>query len=246
MRRAAAVCAALLMIMMLSCAPAAAGNGRLSAVYVPRSERGTLFFVDISYDSSLSAGMLELDYDSALAEYRSVSAAADSTTVKARAEGGTVRIVIGDSDRISGRLCRVSFKAIGSGSAAFTLRMMEGVDGDLNRIDPPASCELSVSLNGSGSSGASSVRSGRVYEGSSSSKSTVASSSGATADEPPVRKLRDISRDPAPTVILMGVGAGVLAALLVIGGFLLGRRSRGKKKKPAETNGGEEDNSDEE
>lgn len=241
MKRLTAVLTALIWL----CLPrvtAFAEAGRLTMTCVPPTERGTVFYLDISYSGTLSAAMLELDYDGALTEYRSVSAAADTTTVKAKAQGGTLRIVLGDADCVGGRLCRVSFKALGSGTAAFTLRMTEGVDGELDHIALPPACSLKADLSTAGGSGASGDNRRSSYRGSGSNKSGDVSDDSATGDEEPARTVLDL-RDPDrenKNLIVIGAAVGTAAALLVIFGFLLGWRAR-KKKKPAEDSGGEEE-----
>lgn len=243
MKRILAAAAALIMILMLSCVPAYAEAGRLSLAYVPPTERGTLFYLDISYDGAVSAALLELSFDSSLAEFREVKAVADTTRVKAQSDGGTVKIVLGDTDRVSGKLCRLGFKTIGSGSINFILRMTEGVDGDLHYIDSPPECSLKVSLS-LGSSAVSGNSSGKSYRGSESNKSgsKTADPDSATDDEEARARVRDL-RSPDrnnTTPIILGVAAGTAAFLLVIFGFIIGRRSH-KKKTPAEKNGGEEE-----
>ena len=246
MRRILAAIAAFLMLLTLSCVPAAAEAGQLSLAYVPPAERGTLFSLDVSYDGSLSAAMLELSFDRKLAEYRDVEAAADTARVKAQADGDTLKIVFGAADRVSGRLFRLTFKAIGSGSMAFTLRMTEGVDGDLQYVALPPACTLNVTVSVGSSSHApsSSGDGGRSFGGSGSTKSNArASSADATGDEQSERTVRDLRslRENNSTLIIIGVAAGTCAALLAVFGFMVGRRSR-KKKKPADENSGEEEN----
>ena len=248
MRRVLAAAAALWMMLLLFCPLADAAGGQLSLCYVPRSERGSLFYLDIAYEGELSAAMFTLRFDSALTEYRSIDACAAFSTVKAKADGSTVQIVFGDSGCVSGSLCRLTFKALGVGSAAFSLRMTEGVDGGLSYIEPLPSCGLTVSLEGSGASDpGGSGSGGRSVRGGTSSKSTVLSDTAddATGDERALRSVRDISPSFDGTWVMIGAAAGVLAALLVIGGFLIGRKSRGKEK-PAADDGGEEMLSEEE
>ena len=247
MRRLFAAAAALMILMTLSCFSAAAGAGQLSLAYIPPTERGSIFYLDVSYDGSLSAAMLELDYDPARAEYRAAAAATSSTTVKAKTDRGKLTIVLGDADRVSSRLFRLTFKAIKSGAAAFSLRMTEGVDGDLQYVELPTACAVNVNLSVGSSSGSvsSGDRSGKTYSGAQSKKSRTqsADSDDATDDERSVNTVRDLrsTRRNNRTLIILGAAVGTAAALLVIFGFIFGRRTR-QKKKPVDKNGGEEEN----
>lgn len=240
MRRCFAAAAAFVMIFLLFRSPAAAEGGRLYTVFVPPADRGTIFYLDIYSDDALSAAMLELRYDDALAEYRSVTASATTTSVKAKATGGVVAIVLGDSAGAGGCLCRLTFKALASGTVSFILRMTEGVDAALNRITPPPADTLSVTLSvGSVTAYTPSGGSyGGSYSGSKSTKSGTPSDYGATSDELPV--MRDISHDNTASVAIIAAACGAGAVLLVILGFFIGRKAW-QKKKPAEDDGGEEE-----
>lgn len=219
---------------MLSCLHTCAGGGRLYAEYVPRTERGTLFYLDIYYDGDISAAIFEITYDSSVAEYRSWAAEHDSSTFKAKAEGGTVRLIFGDSGSIKGKICRLRFKQLSDGAADFTLRMTEGADGGLSYIDPPSAYTVTAVLDtgSSGSAGSSglsgSSRSTRSsYSGSKSDKSVTSPSDGASGGDPPA--VRELTRDDRTLYFILGAGTAVLAALLIALGFILGRRSRKKK-----------------
>lgn len=247
MRRILAVFAALMTALTLLCIPADAAGAQFSLRYVPRTDRGALFYLDISCDGTVSAASMELSLDSSLVEYRSVEALAATSTVKARADGGSVTIIFADSAGVSGGLCRLTLKALGDGSASFTLRMTQGVDGNLNYMELPAACSLTVSLGeagSSGSSGSSSSGSRASHGGSTSNKSGSSTDSNlaaddlSTGDEASVRVIRDLSRGDGTHLFLIGSGVGGIAVLLVILGFVLGKRSRNRKK-PAAENGGE-------
>ena len=228
MRRLIAALTAIVTVIMLSCTAAHAASDKLSIDYVPRTPSGTIFYLDISYDGSLSAAMLELSYDSSLVEYRSIEAIAMTSTVKAKSDGGKVTIVFGDSASVSGRLCRLTFKALGSGDAAFTLRMTEGVDGELRQIAPPTDAELTVSFASASFGESSGGRSGSSYRGTKSGKSASASDDAATYDET-IMWVRDLSPNNIPRYVAIGAGIGAVMVLLVVLGVLIGRRM-GKKK----------------
>jgi len=234
MRRFSAAVTALVMILSLSCAPVFADGGRLYAEYVPRTERGTLFYLALYCDDGISAVKMELDYDAELVEYRSVSAASATSTVGARAENGVVTIVLGDSGCVSGCLCRLTFKMLKAGSAAFSVRMIEGVGGDLSPVSPPPEEHLTLTLGNSSVS----VSPGSSHGGSGSNKEKQTSTASSTDDEA-IPSVRDLSGTNTALIIGVGVCTGLCAALLVILGFYLGMKV--KKKKPAVKNGREED-----
>ena len=223
-------------LIMLTCIRVRADSGRLYAEYVPRTERGTLFYLDIYYDGDISAAIFEISYDSSIAEYRSWAAEHDSSTFKAKAENGIVKLVFGDSGSIKGKICRLRFKQLSDGTVNFTLRMTEGADGGLNYIDPPPAYTVTVALDsGSGSSGSSgSPRSTRYsYSGSKSGKSGTASTEGATGDEH-LPEVRDLTHNDDMKFFLLGAGAAAAAALLIALGFILGRRQRKKNRLTAD------------
>lgn len=250
MKRLSAAIAALLLMWAACCGSAAAASQRLSLEYVQRSEHGAIFYLDIAYDGSLSAATLLLSYNPSLVEYREISAVSDAAAVKAEADGGKLTIVIGSSSTLSGGLARVTFKSLGDGTVTFSLRMTEGVDGDLRRVELPAVCERSYSFFGISSSDGSHSSSGSSrsasdghasYAGAGSSKSIAAAPDSATGDESPAGSALDLRSDKPDnkTLIILGVAAGTCAALLVAFGFLIGRKTR-RTKKPADESGEEE------
>lgn len=237
MRRIFAAVSALVMILMLSCVPAYADGGRLYAVYVPRTDRGTLFYLDIYCDDVIGAVKLELDYNADRVEYRDVSAASTTSTVGARAENGTVTVVLGDSGCISGCLCRLTFKMLSSGEATFAVRMLEGVDGDLRPLNLPEEEYLTVTLGSNVQSGSS----GKAHSGSVSRKEKQSPSETSTDDEA-IPAVRDLSGHNTGQGVLICICAVIAAALLVNLGFILGERYR--KKHPAAKESGKKDESD--
>ena len=229
MKRLTAAVTAILTIMLFLCLPAHAVDGRLTLEYVPRAERGTVFYLDISYDGTLSAATLELSYDGAAAEYREIGASASTSTVKTKAENGVVKIVFGDSAGVSGRLCRLTFKALSGANAAFTLRMTEGVDGGLNRIGAITPATLTAAPGGSYSSKSGS--SGSAYSGSKSDKTYVPPDSTEYDGDGSSRDLYTPNARKRPSFAMLAAAAVLLTLIL---GFFIGRRSLLDKKKPAD------------
>lgn len=247
MRRLSFVFISIIMIFLL-CVPAFAAGGRLYAEYVPRTERGTLFYVDVFSDDSLSAAVIEAEYDSGLVEFRAAAADSGDADIQTRDDGGRLTVVIAGSDG-TGRLCRLTFKALGSGTAEFTFNMRDGVDSDLRRLSGAPAYILSVEFSDGGEvqtsaggrtsassrSGSSSTRGSSAHSGTSSSKS-------ASADEESVNVrgavVHDISTPEDSTYFLIGAGSAVIAVLLILLGFMFGRGRKMKNGLPK--NSGEE------
>ena len=244
MRRVAAMVAVILVI-ILSIIQASAAHGDLYARYNPPPERGSLFTVDICSDQYISAAVFRLDFDTALAEYRSVETDIDGSSVKAKADDAGIKIVFCDNEGVSGRLCRVTLKWVGEGSLNFTLSMLEGVDSKLNMLANVPEYSFSASFggddsdDGSGSSRSGSSRSGSSARSSSSARSTSSGSRStktyvgedaepeATADER--GPMIDLSRPRDTEYFLLGAGSAAAAVLLVLLGFLIGRKAKNKK-----------------
>ena len=231
-RLSAAVFAALLLIYLMICPSASAARAWLYAEFDPPSDRGSIFYIDVFSDTQLSAAMLELDFDSSIAEFRSADAANDTSDIDHKADGDRVTIVFCDSGAVSGRLCRLTFKALGEGAFSATLRMTDGVGGDLNRVSPPdpfmIEAEITGSSGGSSRSGSGSS-SGSSYGGSKSSKTGTSGDSGSTPGEGSKTRL-DFSISRGMDHFLLGAGAALLAVLLVVMGIVIGRKLAQKKK----------------
>ena len=232
--------AAVLLIFLTIFPTASAARSWLYAEIDPPSDLGSIFYVDLFSDTQLSAAMLELGFDSSLAEYRSADAERDTSDIDSKADGDLVKIVFCDSGAASGKLCRLTFKALGEGTFSATLRMTDGVDGDLKRISPPGYFKVEIELKGSsgGSSRTGSGSSGRgsssgdSYGGSKSSKTGTADDPESTADEDSKNRI-DFSSSGGMDHFLLGAGAALLAVLLVVLGVVIGRKL-GQKKKPSD------------
>ena len=230
MKRFFAALAVLLQVLLLSCSVAAAEDGWLSFEYVRRTEHGSLFYIDVFSDVPLGAAKLELEYPRGSVEYRTIETSAASSTVKAKAENGVVTVVLCDSIGVSGRICRLTFKALSDGEALLTLRMTEGVGGDLSRLANPPDASLAVTLGSpeSAVSVSSGRRSGADYSGRQSVKTALSDEDGSSDDELPI--IRDLSGNTTADAVVLGSAVGVLTLAVGLGCFALGRRSLKKKR----------------
>ena len=241
------------------CGSAKAERQALSLKYVPRPERGSLFYLDVYSDSALSAAVLELDFDAASAAYRGVSCEDENASVMGNAAGNTVKLVFSHRAGMSGKLFRVGFKAIGEGTVRFTLRTDQAVNADLDYLNDLSDCTLEVRLtkadviaaedarydDRANASSDKQAKSGKAAAEKKSEKSKkqvyggtelerYASEKVAEAEamtEPEKGIFRDYSGEDRTTFFLLGGAAVLLAGLLVVAGIVIGRRM---KKKPSE------------
>lgn len=229
-------------IMLLAfCVSVSAESDPLSVKYVPRTTRGTLFYLDVSCDASVSAAIFELRFDPDRLEYRSVNSDDDHASVMANAGGGTVKIAYSNRDAAKGMLFRLAFKALSAGEADFMLSLSQAVDGDLHYLTDVPVCKLTVKLGkedvaaGSTSisekSAKSSEKSKKTYSG---SKSSLTTEDDTPDDEATGKKsggiFRDLSGAGSMTYLVLGGAIVILAGLLVGAGIIVGRKM---KKKPS-------------
>ena len=244
MKRVASVILVLI-IMISSSVCAFAARGELYAEYVPRSERGTLFYVDVYCDTALSAAGFTVDYDGAYSSFYDVYTAKDASTVKARDDGGRLTVVFCDPDGVSGRLFRLAFKQFSAGTVSFGIKMTQGVDKDLKYISPLPECTLSAALTESSGSASSRIGSSMAVtddapKGKRSGELSVFSAVGASGDEPGGR-MYGLSKPNDIKYFMLGVGAAILAGLLVFLGMMIGRRSKTRNIDEVDSNNTKDD-----
>lgn len=226
-----------LVIIFSLCLTAYAESAEMYAEYIPRTATGTVFYVDIYCEHDVSAAVFELGYDTTLCEYRDVSPANESSTVKANADGGKVKIAFADSAYLSGRLLRVTFKAISTGTADFSLHMTQGVDGDLAYITGMSDYVLSIALSKSDVVSSSKASTGKSsYEGEKSGLTMSASGD----EEESESTFISLIKDRHMQYFLLMAGAAALAVLLIVLGIVIGRKTVGKKPPEETVNEGEE------
>ena len=240
------------------CGSAKAERQALSLKYIPRPERGSLFYLDVYSDTVLSAAVFELDFDAASAAYRDVSCEDENASVMGNAAGDTVKLVYSHRAGMSGKLFRVGFKAVGEGSVRFTLHTDQAVNADLEYLNGLSDCTLEVKLTKDDVIAAESARSDeranassdkqaksgkaaaekksekskkQVYGGAGSERYAPEEIAEAEAmTEPEKGIFRDYSGEDRTTFFLLGGAAVLLAGLLVVAGIVIGRRM--KKKTP--------------
>lgn len=196
-----------------------------------------MFYIDVSSSDEIRAAVMELRFDNSFAEYREVSAVSDSASVRAVCDGGCVKIAFADSPAVSGKICRVAFKAIQAGTCSFTLHVSQAADSEPKSLTDFSDYTLDVKLGkddvitSSTSSKASSASSDKI---SSSLRSSLSVRSDIETDEEASVSggffdLRS-NDDHALTYVLIGAGSVVLIAALILMGVLIGRRTVGRKK----------------
>lgn len=230
-------------IIVSFCTTATAENQTLSIKYVPRTQRGTLFYLDVGSPVSMSAAVFELYYDASSVEYRDVSGDDDDVSVRASTGDGVVRIAYCHTSAGSGRLFRVAFKALRAGDVCFSLHMSQAVDEKLNYLTGISDCALDIKLgkedvfeyssSGSSKNTSSSEKKKAVYSGSDSRSNTKDPAVNGSEDEVLTDTdgfdFRDISPNDHTRYILIGGSVVILAGLLVTAGYYIGRRVRKRK-----------------
>ena len=240
-----------LFMMTALCIGASAESGSLSMQYVPRTQRGALFYLDISCDTPVSAAVFVLDCDPTIAEYRDVFCDDDNACVMGNADGGSVKIAYSHRSGASGRLFRVAMKALSKGTVRFTLQMTQAVDAQLDDLTGVSDGLLEVTFGKddvpdfgtmtvekhteapSKSSGKSKkpteASEKKAYSGMKSerSQSDADEDEEKLSDDEPEYS-RDLTGKDKLQWLTLGAAAALTAVLLAAGGFILGRKMRRK------------------
>ena len=235
------------------CADASAENQSLSMEYVPRTSRGALFYVDVYCEKGISAGVFELSYDAAAAEYHDAYAENDDASAMGEADHGIVKIAFSHHSHASGKLFRVALKALKTGTTRFTLHVTQAVDGDLNYLTDIPDCELEIKLGkddvvdsgqltvtkdaGSSKTSDKSADNSESAEKKKSAGGEKSSASGMDDNSSDSEIIPDqngvdydFSGENNKVYFMLGGAAAIFAGLLVTAGFILGKKRR---KKPA-------------
>ena len=229
-----------LLLLILIAPSANAESDRFYCEYVPKSERSTLFYIEINSREEISAAAAELSFNADYAEFRSVTAISPDDSVRFNQSANTVKIAFASKEAKKGRLFRAGFKALREGDCEFTLKVDSAADSAPSVITGFSPYTLTVTFGkddvsalsqGNSSSGGRSSASG-----SSSGRGGRSSISGADEDDDS-RNYADISvSDIRPshvlTYVLLGAGGVVLLGLiaLMIVLFIRRRRSSGKDR----------------
>lgn len=240
LKRAAAWMIVLLMVFIGI--PCSAESG-FYCEYVPKSENSTVFYIDVYSTVDVSAAVMELNFDESFVEYREVTAAQESSTVRSAKENGLVKIALADSGAVKSKLCRVAFKAIQAGTCTFNLHITQAADGELKMLGEFSDSSIEVKLGkddvvsssaSKASSKASSNGSSKADKNGSSSRSYL--KNGLDSDEyidPETGEVIDLRKNHALKYILIGAGIVILIAALVFAGIMIGRKIADKPKDAA-------------
>ena len=247
MRRAGWICLSAVLVVLLSCMRVSAAGG-ITCNYTPRTEKGTVFYIDVSADSDISAAVIELRYDTDKAALRSVAAAEETSFVRQRSQDGCVRIAFADSGAVRGMLFRVAFKATAAGECTFTLHTVQAVDSGLHDVGRLKDDTLTVTLGkkdveaaASDTEKVDSSSAGKSVSGKAELTSQADDAADQDADKAAVpadlqtenaakAPAADLSADRRWTFFALGAVAAALTAALVLLGYLIGRKAHGGEK----------------
>ena len=233
---------ALLMLWLLPICICSAAED-CSIEYIPRSERSAVFYIDVYSSREVTAAVFELCFADDMAGYYSV-AADDTATVRDHPEKGKVTFAFASDNAVSGKLCRVSFKALKAGSVDFTLHISQAADAEKKLLTDWSDHSLTVKLGKEDVEAAS-----KVSRTDKSSSGTAASASQRGGGKSDLSVGEDGERDAPPGIfdlrrgdnvfkwILLGAGIPLLIGGLVWLGILIGRRSKDKTEKAKEKPG---------
>lgn len=237
-------------LLITLCVTASAESAKLSLNYVPRSQRGSLFYLDVYCSDPVSAAVFELSYDPTIAEFRDAYCDDDNADAMGNAVGNTVKIAYSHRAGVSGKLYRLSFKALHTGSTRFTLHITQAVDGDLNDMTNIGGCTAEVkfgkddvvssdtikqksSEKASGKASKSSEKSSKSTKSYSGSESDLTEDDeGDTAIEPAEENKVDFSGENNKLWFVLGCATALFVVLAAGGGFILGKKLQ-KKPRPA-------------
>ena len=244
MRRRVVIWLALI-LWLFPCLSAFAAEAGFTCKYVPKTQTGTLFYIDIYTDRAVASALAELYYDDSFIEFRSVYAIEDSSAARANAENGTVRVAFADDSAVSGRIFRLAFKALRTGATDVTLHIDQAVGGELEQTDGIGDYTLKLSFESKDLSSSSSSSSTGKKSASSSSSSSGSSRTGksnaagsASGDTFADTEIYDLRPDYSWKYAAVGAGAVIILAAAVFFGVLIGKknkRSGAQPDKPSDT-----------
>lgn len=210
----------------------------LSVKYVPKTQRGTMFYLDLFSELPIGAAVFDISYDDDVAEFRGVYCDSADAAAEAHAENSVIGLAYSNRKPSSGKLFRLSFIALKSGTINFAVTVTQAVDSELSYLSDIPACQLSVKLGKEDipvSSANSAKASGKTtskksYSG---SKSNITVSSGdgdnKAADSAEAEGISlDLSGQNKTTFFLLGGAAAFLVCLLIVAAYFLGKRRREK------------------
>ena len=215
-----------------------------SIEYTPRSERSAVFYIDVYSAREVTAAVFELRFADDMVGYYSVVADDSAATVRDHSEKDKVTFAFASEKPVSGKLCRVSFKALKEGSTDFTLHMSQAADADKKLLSDWSDHSLTVKLGKDDVEAAAAVsRTDGTSSGNATAKRGAGGSDlsiGENGDEETPPGIFDLRRsDSVLKWILIGAGIPLLIGGLVWLGILIGKRSKDKAKQNEEKPGDE-------
>lgn len=253
MRRFAA--AILLLILLPFCVIDTAAAGDISMEYTPKSERSSLFYIDVFCKREVTAAVFDLQFDDSMVSYHSVSSDDAAVSVRDNLQDGKVSVAFASADAVSGKLCRLSFKALKVGSVNFVLHFSQAADANKTLVTQLGDSTLTVKLGKDDIVTASEEKS-KTASGSSSKSNASGSSSKSSQSVKSKRGGGDDDEDdeedddfsPSDVVdlrhgesplkwVLIGAGIPILFGALIWLGILIGKRSKNTDKKSEEKPG---------
>ena len=210
--------------------------------YTPLSANSAVFYIDVYSRREVTAAVFELSFADDMVGYYSV-VADEAATVRDHPQKGKVTFAVACESAVSGKLCRVSFKALKEGSVDFTLHMTQAADADRKLLTDWSDHSLTVKLGKDDVEAAAKVsRTDKGASGTAASASKRGTgkselSTGEDEDDSPFGFF-DLRRgDSRFKWILLGAGIPILIGGLVWLGILIGRRSKDKAEQKKETPG---------
>lgn len=202
--------------------------------YTPRSEKSSVFYIDVYSRREVTAAVFELSFDDKMVSYYSVVPSNSTATVRDHSQKGKVTAAFADSSAVSGKLCRFSFKALQAGSVKFTLHMEQASGADKKLLSGWKDHTLTIQL---GEDDVVDPSSGVKRTDKASSEASASKRGGGKSDLDPgedgedgiLPGLFDLRRDDNKLKwVLIGAGIPLLIGALVWLGILIGRRSKDK------------------
>lgn len=245
----------LIIMLLLLGAPRCTAAEDFYGTYTPRQENSSVFYIDIYSSRELTAAVFTVSFPDDRVGYYSVAPHDRTASVRDASDNGRVTVAYAASDAVGDKLCRLSFKALKTGTADFVLHMEQAADADKKRIAGIKDSRLSITLGKDDivssnnvtrtdrASSASKTKSSK----SDSSSSSVSKRGGGGSDLSVGEEENGTFFPPGATDlrtekdllkwVLIGAGIPLMIGCLLWLGILLGRRSADRAKEEKEKPG---------
>ena len=246
MRRAIAVL--LMLVTVFAFVIPVGASAAVSMEFVPRTPKGTIFYLDIHSEEAIGAAVFELRFDDEVVEYRSVSGI-NGASVQATENDGIIKIAYGHPSGGSGDLIRLTFNALTNAETEFTLHLSQAVDEDIDYLTDVPDYYLSadvgrqVALSSGTTASRTKTEKSSSEKASKASKSTKSGSSlneddddedGASdEEEPPVYVTageQSLTNRDSGRWFLIGACSAILVLIVIAAAVLIIKRYRKKPK----------------